>query len=264
MRPTPESDTGNVSLCSSFIMLPWANRVGDAKFRFRGHDYQLRVDNADGSAGHGATRRQAWTVERSSSDHIVTRFDSIDHPDVNFPFKFSARSEYRLDGRDFQMELTLTNEDKRAFPAGFGYHPYFVRDADNAVQVQILCEARFELVKDLVLAPAIPLTEYYDFRELRALGTDPYDDLYSQRSSNALAARIVYPNVALELLADPMFEQVLLYAPEGKPFFAVEPQSNANDGFNLYDKGMEGNGVFVLEPGESKTGLVRIHIVEES
>ncbi len=263
LRPTSESDYGNASLCSSFIMLPWANRIANAKFRFHGHEYQLREDHP-GVAAHGATRHLAWEVERASLDRIVTRFDSRDYPDVNFPFKFSARSEYRLEDDDLQMELTLTNDDDQPFPGGFGHHPYFVRDAANAVQVQLLVDARFELDNSIVVAPPIPLTDYYDFRDLRPLGASPYDDLYTNRTSQTLYARVVYPNVAVDLLADPMFEQVILYAPEGKPFFALEPQSNVNDGFNLYDRGMEKTGVFVLEPGELKTGLFGIHVVDRS
>jgi len=41
--------------------------------------------------------------------------------------------------------------------------------------------------------------------------------------------------------------------PPGKSFFAVEPVSNANDGFNLYEKKIRGSGVFVLEPGEERS-----------
>lgn len=59
-----------------------------------------------------------------------------------------------------------------------------------------------------------------------------------------------------------MFQHVLLFAPAGKPFFAVEPQSNANDGFNLHDQGIE-NGVFILQPGESKTGTIVLRIEGE-
>jgi aldose 1-epimerase len=46
----------------------------------------------------------------------------------------------------------------------------------------------------------------------------------------------------------------VVYIPTGKPFFAVEPVTNANDGFNLYDKKIPGSGVFILPPGKSQTG----------
>ncbi len=260
LRPTAESDYDTVSLCSSFLMLPWANRIVAAHFRFRGHDYALKPTTAEGMAMHGVTRGLAWQVAKVSPTRIVMTFDSADYQDLNFPFQFSARAEFSVEGCDFNAAVTLTNADKQAFPAGFGHHPYFVRDAANAVQIEIPCDQRFELEKLVAVAPPTALTPETDFRQLRLLGTRYYEELYTSRQSQMLAARVVYPDTAISLLADPMFEQVMFFAPEGKPFFAVEPQSNANDGFNLYERGVAGSGVFVLEPGESKSGTISFQV----
>ncbi len=261
LRPTAESDYGNASLCSSFIMLPWCNRIRDARFRFEGRDYQLQPTAADGTAAHGTVRRLPWKLESADGTRVVTRFDSSAHPAdaINFPFRFSARAEFRLEGEDFVAALTLTNEDTQVFPAGFGHHPYFVRDAANAVQVEIPCERRFELVDVLATAPPVPIPPEVDFRALRPLGTRVYEELLTWRTDD-LAGRVVYPDVTVALYADSLFKHVLLYAPEGKPFFAVEPMTNATDGFNLYDRGVEGSGVFVLQPGEAQTGTMTLRV----
>lgn len=261
LRPTAESDYGNASLCASFIMLPWCNRLRDAKFRFAGRDYALQPSSADGTAIHGTVRRLPWRLDSAAPTHAVTTFESSVHePDqINFPFRFSARAEFRLDGRDFVITVTLKNDDQQAFPGGFGHHPYFVRDRDNRVQVEIACDQQFELVNALASAPPIPLAPELDFRALRPLGTQVYEHLLTGRSG-AVAARLVYPEVSVSMHADDLFQHVLLFAPEGKPFFAVEPQSNANDGFNLYDRGVAGNGVFVLQPGETRTGMVTLRV----
>jgi aldose 1-epimerase len=261
MRPTSEADYGNASLCASFIMLPWCNRLRDARFRFEGREYALQPSSADGTAIHGTVRRLPWQVASAEPLRVVTTFDSAaQEPDkINFPFRFSARSEFRLDKRDFVTTLTLRNEDSQPFPAGFGHHPYFVRDADNRVQIQIPCDEHFELVDALASAPPVPLPPELDFREVRPLGTRVYEHLLTTRA-NDLAARIVYPEASVSMLADPLFRHVLLFAPEGKPFFAIEPQSNANDGFNLYEQNIAGNGVFVLQPGESKSGTVTLRL----
>ncbi len=262
LRPTAEADYGNTSLCSSFIMLPWANRLRDARFRFDGKDYPLQPSSSDGTAIHGTVRRLAWNLESAAAERVVTTFDSSAFaPDaINFPFKFSARAEFSLAQADFVMTVTLANQDTQPFPAGVGHHPYFVRDTANAVQVEIPYAGRFELVNAMASAPPTPIPPEKDFRTLRALGTAVYEDLLTRRTSESLAARIVYPQAAVQMLADPLFMHVLLFAPDGKPFFAIEPQSNANDGFNLYDKGIEGSGVFVLQPGESKTGIVTLRM----
>ncbi|HVU13540.1 MAG TPA: hypothetical protein VHD90_19810 [Phototrophicaceae bacterium] len=263
LRPTAEQDYGNASLCSSFIMLPWANRLRAAKFRFAGMEYQLQPSSNDGTAIHGTVRRLAWQLEISEPTHLITRFNSASFPPdkINFPFKFSARAEYRLSGADFSITVALTNEDSQPFPAGFGHHPYFVRDAANKVEVQVNCEQRFELVNALATAPAAPIPPEKDFRQLRPLSTAIYEDLFTERTGET-AARIVYPvsGIGLIIHADALFGSVLLFAPEGKPFFAVEPQSNANDGFNLLDRGIAGNGVFILAPGEAKSGTVTFRL----
>lgn len=261
MRPTAESDYGNSSQCASFIMLPWSNRLRNAKFRFDGRDYQLQPTGADGTAVHGATRRLPWQLDSAAPERVVTTFNSSTfEPDkINFPFAFSARAEFWLDGRDFLMGLTLKNESDESFPAGFGHHPYFVRDRENAVQIEIACDQQFELVKSLASAPPIPVSPELDYRTLRLLGTGVFDHLLTGRTSE-VAARMVYPDARITMRADDLFEQVLLYAPEGKPFFAIEPQTNANDGFNLFDRGVAGNGVFVLQPGEARTGTISLRV----
>lgn len=261
MRPTAESDYGNPSLCASFIMLPWSNRLRAARFRFDGRDYPLQPTGSDGTAVHGATRRLPWRLDSAAPERVVTTFDSSAfEPDkINFPFAFSARAEFWLDRRDFVMSLTLTNESDQPFPAGFGHHPYFVRDRDNAVQIEIACDQQFDLVNALATAPPVPVAPELDYRTLRPLGTGVFDHLLTGRTGE-IAARIVYPDAHIAMRADDLFKQVLLYAPEGKPFFAVEPQSNANDGFNLFDRGVAGNGVFVLQPGGARTGTVSLRV----
>ena len=69
-----------------------------------------------------------------------------------------------------------------------------------------------------------------------------------------------YPayDATLEMHSDALFEHILLYAPQGKPFYAVEPMTNVSNGFNLFADHVAGSGVFVLQPGEEKAATVEI------
>ena len=262
-RPTAEADYGNASKAASFIMLPWCNRLRDARFRYAGREYQLQPSSSDGTAIHGAVRRLPWKVESAEATRVVNTFHSVDfEPDkINFPFRFSGRAEFRLDGRDFVMTLTVRNEDTQPFPGGIGHHPYFVRGAANTVQIEIPCDQHFVLTNALASAPPEPITPELDFRARRPLGTRVYEDLLTGRRGE-MAARMVYPDVSVSMLADPLFQHVLLYAPERKPFYAIEPQSNANDGYNLFDRGIAESGVFELAPGAAQSGTVMLRMDE--
>jgi aldose 1-epimerase len=50
----------------------------------------------------------------------------------------------------------------------------------------------------------------------------------------------------------------MLYADPERPFFCLEPQSNAPTAFNRIASGREaGMGVVVLEPNETMSGTIR-------
>lgn len=262
LRPTPESDYGNSSNSSSFIMLPWCNRIKDGVLRFDGQEYQLRTTKDDGTARHGDVRGRTWNVDEADATHIHMSIRSEDFPDMNWPFKFSATATYEVTGDLFIWTLALKNEDTRPMPAGFGHHPYFVRPTDPPSQVAIHCKQQFELVDYLAVAAPIPVKPELDFQELRTLDQMERNDLLTAQTNHEddPCAHLNFPalNVDVYMVVNRIFRHILLYAPQSKPFFAVEPMTNASDGFNLYADDIPGSGVFILQPGEEKTGHVAL------
>lgn len=263
MRPTDPANYDNPSLCSSFIMLPWANRIGGGKFDFNGETIQLRGTPDNPTARHGDVRDRVWEVLEKDAAGIRLRFDSTQHENVNWPFAFTAEAVYRVDGDTFVLELSLTNTDSRPFPAGYGHHPYFVRpEGDNVPQVEIPCARYFPLNEaSLAIDAPQPVTDALDFRTMRPLNDRAYDNVLTDRDIEQ-PVKIHYPawDLTLNMRADSLFRHVLLFTPAGKPFFAVEPQTNVNDGVNLLAKDIPGHGVFVLEPGTTQAATVRITV----
>ncbi len=260
MRPTAPENWDNSSHCASFLLIPWSNRIRDGVLLFEGETYRLRTERDDGTARHGDVRNRPWQVLAHDALHARLAFDSADHPDINFPFHFSAEVVYRLDGRDYIWEITVHNRDTRRFPLGFGHHPYFLRapdGADNAVQLSVPYNQQYTLTNAMPDEAAGPLKPEMDFRHLRPLGDTILDDLFTDKTPD-IPLRLVYPawRKALHMTADAIFSHLILFAPPQKPFFAVEPVTNANDGFNLYAKGIPNSGVHVLEVGASLGGRV--------
>lgn len=259
LRPTDESDYDNSSNCSSFIMLPWCNRIKSGLLNFHGKVYPMRTTKDDGTARHGDVRGRAWHVDANSSTHIRMSIRSADVENMNWPFQFSAWAEYKLEGNDFIWTLALKNEDTQPMPGGFGHHPYFVRPVDApAPEVQIPCDQYFELTNYMATGGPVPISDRVDFRQMRTLTADELNDLLTGREGNQpTLIRYADKGIELAMQADDTFEHILIFAPARKPYFAVEPMSNASDGFNLFENGMPGSGVFVLEPGEERVATVR-------
>ena len=261
LRPKEETDYNNSSKASSFLMLPWANRIRDGLLRFQGQSWQLQTTKDDGTARHGDVRKRAWQVLESSETHIRLHLESKDYEDFNFPFALAAELEFRLDEADFIWVVTLINQDTMPFPAGFGFHPYFLRLADNMPLLQVPCEQQFELVKNLAESAPVPIKPELDFREARPVGDDlKFDDLLTHRARNE-PVRLIYEawQTEIQMHIDPLYRHIILFSAEDGSL-AVEPQTNANDGFNLYENGVEDSGIFVLQPKQGIRAAIKLRI----
>jgi aldose 1-epimerase len=262
LRETPPQAIaeGNSSSMSSFVLVPWSNRIADARFRFRGRTHQLRANTPEGYAIHGDVRKRPWRTERVDARSASFTFSSRDFADVNFPFPFACRLDYALDGPTLTTTLVLASQADAAMPAGVGFHPYYRRTlADDAEQVEI--EARFARAYEQLVPtrPAVPITPAQDFARSRALGDRELDTCFAGWDGHAT---ITWPGsgVRARVACDPPLDHLILFAPAGKPFFALEPVSNANNGFNLAEIGDPDAGVRVLEPGESLHAVLRLTI----
>ena len=131
LRPTPVDELGEWGRTASFPLVPWSNRISQGRFAWAGRDYQLRVNFEDGTAIHGTGWEFPWKVVESMPTSAVLELVSRDVFGVNFPWPFTARFRYELDGERFEWHMDITNDAHETFPAGIGHHPYFMRSSDE-------------------------------------------------------------------------------------------------------------------------------------
>ena len=126
------------------------------------------------------------------------------------------------------------------------------------VELQIKVGGVYPGDTPLPTGPAVPLGPEQDFSTQRPLNV-VLDHCFAGWDRQAV---IEWPGsgVNARIQADQGMEHVILFSPEGKEFFALEPVTNANDGFNLLAQGDKNCGVVVLEPGETLMTGFRIII----
>lgn len=262
LRPTPLEAvaSGNSSLMSCFVLAPFSNRLRDARFRFRGRTYQLRANTAEGYAIHGDVRKRPWKEGARSAERISFAIDSRDFADANFPFPYRVELEYALEGATLAATACLTSAADQAMPAGLGFHPYYRRTLlDPAEQVEIAARVSGAYPELVPTEGPRPLEPGEDFSGGRPLGDASFDTCFAGWDGRAT---VTWPGsrIRARIEADPVLEHLILFAPPGKTFFALEPVSNANNGFNLAALGVPDAGVRVLAPEESLRGGFRIAI----
>lgn len=266
MRHTPleAARAGNVSKMASFTLAPYSNRLLNARFNFNGREYQLQPNTPEGHVQHGDVRRRPWQLTSTSATSATLSFDSRQFADFNFPFPITAQIQYMLEGATFRTHFQMQNVGAEAMPAGFGFHPYFPRVlhvTDEAVEIQARAASIYPAL--IPTSAAVPVPPEIDFPELRPLGNIVMNDCRAGWDGRAFI-RWPRAGVTLTLEATEPLRHLVLYSPEGEDFFAIEPVSNATNGFNLLASGVPGHGVVVLKPGEVMQGDFTLTISREA
>ena len=268
LRPTKATRLDSPTACASFPLIPWSNRVAAARLTFGGRTWQLPRTSPDGTAMHGSVLPFGFEVLERTPGSVRLRLDSRDVVGMGFPWDFTTELVYTLTDAGLTVSTTVTNIDGEAFPAGFGHHPYFVRSLTPGCgepQLQIPATCGYALQSAMAVGAAGALPARADYSSLRPLGSRFVDDCLTGRVPGPV--RIVYPGaradgsaVEVRITADDVYSHWVVYVPVQRAYFAVEPTTHANGGFALADRGVPGSGVFVLAPGESKTGTFTVSV----
>lgn len=114
------------------VMVPFANRIADARYPFDGetHDLQPGVDGASRAARHGFVRGVDFELAELSADAQAARATFTTQairPGVHpgYPFAIDVAVTYTLDAAGLTLEAVMRNVGEHAAPCFFGWHPYF-------------------------------------------------------------------------------------------------------------------------------------------
>lgn len=242
---------------SCFAMVPFSGRIADGKFSYAGEDYTLPL-NMPGQphAIHGDAWLAPWTVLGISEDAatFVYRHDGSS----GWPFRYSVVQAFNLFEDGLEVRMTLINEDVRSFPGGFGFHPYFpLGDAELTTRlplVWLMDDRKIPIERE-------PTPDAWDFTSPRKVAGAGLDHCFADWDGEA-SIRWPSKGITLQITADGTFEHCVVYVPDGKDYFCVEPVSHRNDAVNqTHDD--PATGLVDLEPGEALTGRMIFTVEQE-
>ena len=258
-RPRAGQDERVPLAAANFHMIPYSNRVANARFEFEGRTHELF--DPEKHAMHGVVRKRGWRVGERTRTSLECTFDSREHDGFEWPWPLTARIAHELDGTALVGTMSVTNEGGSAMPAGLGWHPYFVREvAGAAPRVRLPVASVYPDAHGTCLPDGAPveLPGALDFREARTLRPSPHIDCCLAGLDGQIGIDWPEADIGLTMSADPVCTHLVLFNPAA-PHFAVEPVTNANDAFNLESRGIEA-GVVTLAPGETLEATLRLDI----
>jgi aldose 1-epimerase len=242
---------------ASWMMIPYSNRIENGTFTFEGRTHTLR--NGSNHAIHGDARNRAWTVVERKAESIRLALASKDLPDFNWPWPIEVEAEIALQDDTLVQRLRITNLGTSNMPAGFGWHPYYLRSLTKPGE-PVLLQAKFTGVYPdanndcLPDAAAAGVPEMLDYSVARPVPTDRKYDLCATGFDGK--ATIAWPESGVKLAYDcsANVKHFVYFNPIERPVWAAEPAANANNGVNLLARDIPTHGVLVVKPGEAVDG----------
>ncbi|HRP29448.1 MAG TPA: aldose 1-epimerase [Burkholderiaceae bacterium] len=234
---------------ASFALVPYSNRIDQGRFDWHGRSYRLAPNLEAGPHPlHGVGHLGAWRVEPSIGPSGPGEVALVlEHRgDDSWPFDFEARQLFQLGPTSLRTELSVTNRSAQAAPFGLGWHPYFPKRARSRLHVE--CSGRWEidaskLPTQLVPQPGVDA----DIAHL------DYDHGFEGWIG---AARIRDERFALTLRSS--LTRLVLYTPQAKDYFCVEPVSHVANAIN--QPAPSALGLVTLQPGQSQRAWMTLEI----
>ncbi|WP_438394679.1 aldose 1-epimerase [Caballeronia sp. DA-9] len=238
---------------ASFPLLPYCNRLRDARFVFNGEAVDLSRDgNAFDHALHGHAWRRPWRVvgSRTNAVELSLSHEPGDEPAHHWPYRYEAMQRVELtDAGDLQVTLSIRNLSGEPMPFGMGHHPYYPRTPSTRIHTQV--RAMWHATPDLLPTVLSAHDSVAMLASKEGMSADAFD-LDNNFAGWSGSATIEWPdeNRSVTLTADAPFNHMVLYAPAAHPdLLCVEPVSNTVDFLNL-DAPQDDVGGGVLLPGE--------------
>ena len=221
-----EREAGDPKLWGCYPMVPWAGRVREGRFAFRGTTHELPLD-APPHAIHGVGYRTPWQETGPSS----LRLDLDGH----WPFGGTATQDVVLTPTSLTVTMTVTAAEQ-AMPVVMGWHPCFRRRLDTGEAAQLTVPATSMWERD---ASGIPTGQQVP------VPVGPWDDAFDGLRDDP---RITWPG-AVEVTLRSGCSVWVVYDQDPR-LVCVEPQTDVPDAFN--------RDPAVVEPGRSLRARLEI------
>lgn len=241
LRPMPDIAT-DVLDAACFPLVPFCNRIADARFDWEGKTIALTPDLlAYPHALHGTGWRAIWSVEQAASDSVDLRLDHGEG-EQGWPWAFTARLRYSVSEQGLAIAISVTNRSARDMPAGLGLHPYFRRSSQTTVRFgadTVMLTGADDLPSGLT-AKADRFAPWSTGAELPP---GLVDHCHTGWSGTAEIADH-FGTVVMQADGAPHLH---LYAPPGSGILCCEPVTHRPDALNQFPRDMT-----VLEPAKTK------------
>ena len=257
--PVPDGprDLSVGAAAGCFPLVPWSNRVRDARMAHAGRTLDLTATDSSGAhAIHGHGRRRAWTVTADGGASSVRMSYAHQAGEEGWPFAYRAEQTVSLGEGALSVTLSVENQAAEDMPVGIGLHPYLPKTPEIGLWFSALTS--WAPVEGSLPSGPQPVPTAHDFAEPRALVLG-LDQGYGGWDGSLHA---IWPErgLGLSIHGGAALGHLIVFTPPERDFVCLEPVSHCVDAANLASRGVPATGHRLLAPGERLVVTVRFQV----
>jgi aldose 1-epimerase len=228
-----------------YPLLPYSNRLGYRRFRWRGRDHTTAANFGDNPHSvHGIGWLRPWQIVSSSVLEVVIRLQHAG--DADWPFAFEAVQYFTLTPQSVSVQMVFTNRADEVQPVGLGWHPYFPKRARSRLHIEL--SDRWD--SDATQLPTRKVAQPGIDSDVSHLAFDNCFDGWRG------PARIRDERFSLQLASS--LDRLVVFTPQDKAYFCVEPVSHVSNAIHMADP--LAHGMRALAPGEVYEASMKLDI----
>ncbi len=228
MRSTEPAELAHSRSSGSYPLAPYSNRLGYRRFRWAGreHSTQPNFDADNPHSLHGVAWQRAWELVSASATEAELRYEHT--ADDHWPFAFEVRQRFVLSADALELHLALRNTDQQPQPVGLGWHPYFPKRSRSRLHIEL--SDRWE--NDASGLPTRRVPQPGIDGDVAHLG---FDNCFEGWRG---PARIRDEKLSLRLTSS--LPYLVVFTPDTKPYYCVEPVSHVSNAIHMSDPAAHG------------------------
>ena len=110
------------------LLFPVCGSLKDKKYTFAGKEYSMGM--------HGFIMYKQFTPVTVTDTHLVMQYASNEETLAVYPFEFLFTAEYKLDGENITLNVTIKNNSDITMPYMFGWHPGFTLPTEEGQDIE--------------------------------------------------------------------------------------------------------------------------------
>jgi aldose 1-epimerase len=167
-------------------------------------------------------------------------------PDADWPFAFEARQRFVLAEDALELHISLRNTAAQPQPVGLGWHPYFPKRSRSRLHIEL--SERWDSDASGLPTRAVPQP-----------GID--GDVANLAFDNCFQgwrgpARVRDEKLSMRLTSS--FPYLVVFTPDTKPYYCVEPVSHVSNAIHMSDPAA--HGLRTLAPQSTLDGWMKLEV----